>query len=227
MTTILTKPEAMIFDMDGTLFQTETLLSPVYHKLFAQLRAEGLFEGETPPEERMMNSLGMLLSDIWMKVMPDASDVARARADVLLLELEMEGLKEQGTHQLYPQVKETLQALHDQGVRLFVASNGLEDYVKGVAAAHEIMPLFEGVYSAGQYNTATKVDLVKLLLEHHGLSNVWMVGDRSSDVEAGKENGQTVVGCAYAGFGGGEELRGSDVIIEDFTELLALYSSAK
>ena len=28
------KPEAMIFDVDGTLFQTEALLIPVYHEVF-------------------------------------------------------------------------------------------------------------------------------------------------------------------------------------------------
>ncbi|MFB5760994.1 HAD family hydrolase [Paenibacillus medicaginis] len=223
---LLKKPEAMIFDMDGTLFQTETLLLPAYHKLFDTLRAEGLFEGGTPPEERMLNSLGMLLSDIWMRVMPEASDAARARADELLLELEIEGLQH-GSHQLYPQVKETLEALHDQGVRLFVASNGLEDYVRGVAAAHELVPLFEGLYSAGEYNTLSKVHLVELLLKKHRISSAWMVGDRSSDVEAGKENGQTVIGCAYAGFGREDELKGSDVIINDFTELLRLYKNAQ
>lgn len=223
--TTLRKPEAMIFDMDGTLFQTETLLMPAYHRLFDTLRAEGHFEGETPPEERMLGSLGMLLEDIWKVVMPDASEAAHRRADELLLQLEIEGL-DGGESRLYPQVKETLEALKEQGVRLFVASNGLEDYVKGVAFAHEIMPLFEGVYSAGQYKTPSKVDLVQILLKKHHIEDAWMVGDRSSDVEAGKMNGQTVIGCAYAGFGRDEELAGSDVLISDFTELLGLYRNA-
>lgn len=53
-TTRLTKPEAMIFDMDGTLFKTETLLIPVYHRLFDQLRAENLYEGKTPPRKEYL-----------------------------------------------------------------------------------------------------------------------------------------------------------------------------
>lgn len=225
-TQVLKKPEAIVFDMDGTLFQTETLLIPAYHKLFDVLRAEGLFEGDTPPEERILNSLGMLLDEIWMNVMPEASEATRLRADELLLELEVEGLK-LGNHALYPQVKETLQALYEQGARLFVASNGLEDYVKGVAGAHEIMPLFEGVYSAGEYSTPSKVNLLEILLTKHHISHAWMVGDRSSDVEAGKKNGQTVIGCAYAGFGREDELHGSDAVIMDFTQLLELYQQAK
>ncbi|MGM1047916.1 Phosphoglycolate phosphatase, HAD superfamily [Paenibacillus uliginis N3/975] len=221
----LTKPKAMIFDMDGTLFQTETLLLPAYHKLFDILREEGLHKGETPKEELMLGCLGMLLEDIWKIVLPDGSPEAHRRADELLLQLELEGLKEPDAV-LYPGVEETLQELKRRGVRLFVASNGLEHYVKGIADARNIMPLFEELYSAGQHGTASKVDLVALLLKNHGIERAWMVGDRSSDVEAGKKNGQTVIGCQYAGFGNDQELKGSDAIITSFPELLNLYENA-
>ncbi|GGF92479.1 HAD family hydrolase [Paenibacillus aceti] len=222
----LTKPEAMIFDMDGTLFMTETLLLPAYHRTFERLREEKLYMGETPPEQAVLSCLGMLLDDIWRKIIPDASEAARQRANELLLELQLEDLKQHHS-KLYPGVLETLTELNRRGVRLFVASNGLEHYVKGVARAHQIFPLFEAVYSAGEYETASKVDLVKLLLDQHKIHNAWMVGDRSSDVEAGKKNGQTVVGCAYAGFGNGQELDGADVLIADFKELLKLYDEAE
>ncbi|MMZ68855.1 bifunctional 5'-methylthioadenosine/S-adenosylhomocysteine nucleosidase/phosphatase [compost metagenome] len=53
-----------------------------------------------------------------------------------------------------------------------------------------------------------------------------MVGDRSSDVEAGKKNGRVVIGCAYAGFGQATELQGADVLISNFNELLDLYDKA-
>lgn len=225
-TATLTKPVAMIFDMDGTLFQTETLLLPAYHQLFDILREEGHYEGETPDEELMLGCLGMLLDDIWKKVIPNGTPAAHRRADELLLQLELEGLKNEAAV-LYPEVKETLEELHRRGVRLFIASNGLEHYVKGIAEARGIMPLFEGIYSAGEHGTASKVDLVRLLLEQHDIQDAWMVGDRSSDVEAGKENGQTVIGCQYAGFGGKQELKGSDVIIHSFSQLLKLHDHAE
>ncbi len=221
----LTKPEAIIFDMDGTLFQTETLLLPAYHKMFDILREEGLHTGETPKEEVMLGCLGMLLEDIWKIVLPEGTPEAHRRADELLLQLELEGLKNADAV-LYPGVEETLQELKRRGVRLFIASNGLEHYVKGIAEARNIMPLFEELYSAGQHATASKVDLVALLLENHGIKRAWMVGDRSSDVEAGKKNGQTVIGCQYAGFGDDQELNGSDAIITSFPQLLNLYENA-
>ncbi|SDN22050.1 Phosphoglycolate phosphatase, HAD superfamily [Paenibacillus sp. yr247] len=213
------QPEAMLFDLDGTLFQTETLLLPAYHATFDELRAKDLFTGETPPEDRILGALGMLLEHIWMRVIPDASIDTRQEADKLLLRYQMEGLQ-QGQGVLYEGVAETLQVLRDKGIRLFVASNGLEDYVRHVIEAKGLGHLFEGLYSAGQYQTRSKVDLVKILLETHQIQSAWMVGDRSSDVEAGLQNSLTVAACDYAGFRESGELEGAHIRIRNFTELL-------
>ncbi|UVI31877.1 HAD hydrolase-like protein [Paenibacillus spongiae] len=207
--------------MDGTLFETDTLLLSVHERIFTTLREEGLYEGPNPPVEKLLGCLGMLLEDIWKIVMPGSSDAARERADVLMLQYELEGLAA-GEGTLYPHVETTLRELKARGRKLFVASNGLEAYVKGVAEYRGIAGLFDGLYSAGEYKTASKVELVARLLEDHNIKTAWMIGDRSSDVEAGKNNGLQVVGCAYAVYGKQEELRGADVLIRDFRELLEL-----
>jgi phosphoglycolate phosphatase len=216
-------PQAVIFDLDGTLFQTETLVTTVHQRGFDTLRLEGLYTEPIPPIDTLLGSLGMLLSDIWKRVMPDGSPTAHERANVLLLQYEMEELAN-GCGQLYPGVVETLNALHSRGIRLFIASNGLEEYVKGVPAVKGIGELFEGLYSAGEFATVTKVDLVRRLLDTFEIKDAWMVGDRSSDVEAGRSNGLFVVGCDYAGFRRQGELDGSNAIIQSFPELLKLLS---
>lgn len=221
MTLAQGKPEAMIFDMDGTLFKTESILLSAYQSVFDDLRKEGKYTGETPPEERILGGLGMLLEEIWKRVLPDYAVEVRQRADELLLYHQLECLK-RGEGELYPRVAETLKALSDQGIRLFVASNGLEDYVKLVAHHKGVAVLFENLYSAGEYRTRSKVDLVRQLLDNHGIKSAWMVGDRSSDVEAGKKNGLFVVGCDYAGFGAEEELAEADARITAFEQLLEL-----
>lgn len=217
------KPEAMIFDMDGTLFQTESLLLPAYHATFDEMRKEGSYAERTPDESIIIGCLGMLLTEIWRRVLPHAEEKVRQRADELFIRYELEYL-EKGYGELYPGVADTLSKLREAGVRLFVASNGLEEYVRGVARVKGISSLFEELYSAGEHQTSSKVDLVRLLLERHGVRTAWMVGDRSSDVEAGLKNGLTVIGCDYAGFGDGSELEGSHVRIRDFAELLGLYA---
>ncbi|QMV43760.1 HAD family hydrolase [Cohnella cholangitidis] len=217
----ITKPQAVLFDLDGTLFQTESLLETVHRRVFETLREEGLYEKPMPSIEILLGSLGMLLSDIWKKLMPDGSPEAHERANVLLLQYEMEELGN-GIGHLYPGVAETLQELRGKGIRLFIASNGLEEYVKGVPALRGIGDLFEGMYSAGEFATTTKVDLVRRLLDTFEVTEAWMVGDRSSDVEAGKRNGLFVVGCDYAGFRREGELDGADAVIGSFPELLKL-----
>lgn len=216
-------PQALIFDMDGTLFRTETLILPAYERAFERLKKERMVEGDLPSPSILLGSLGMLLKDIWARVLPEASEAARERMDALLLEEQLTMLAG-GVGELYPGVADTLRALRDAGYRLFVASNGLEAYVKGVAEHQGIAPLFDGLYSAGEYRTETKVELVRLLLERHGVTSAWMIGDRSSDVEAGRGNGLPVVGCAYASFGVAldEELQGADMRIAAFPELLGL-----
>lgn len=221
MEMLLEKPEAMIFDMDGTLLRTETLVLTAYRRTFDQLRKEGLYTGETPPEQRILGCLGMLLDEVWRVVIPDSDEAVRQRANELLLQYQIEDLK-QGGGELYPGVPDTLRKLHERGIRLFVASNGLEDYIKSIIRYKGLAPYFEGLYSAGEYRTSTKAELVGLLLSRHGLRRAWMVGDRSSDVEAGIRNGLPVIGCGYAGFAAGGELKGATRIIRSFPELLEL-----
>lgn len=220
MTTSFERPEAVIFDMDGTLFETATLLATVHERLFRTLREEGLYD-QTPPLDDLLGCLGMLLEDIWRKLMPGSSEEARLRADELMVQYELEEL-EAGRGVLYPQTAETLQRLKEQGIKLFVASNGLEVYVKEVARYKGIADLFDGLYSAGEFQTASKVDLVAKLLADHQIKTAWMVGDRSSDVEAAKGNNLVAIGCAYAGYGRDSELAGADVCIQEMPELLTL-----
>ncbi|MCL6457727.1 MAG: HAD hydrolase-like protein [Gorillibacterium sp.] len=221
MTEPRSKPEAMIFDMDGTLFKTESIILPAFYQVCDDLRREGMYKGDNPPDHLILGGLGKLLAEIWHEVFPNETLETHRRADELLLKHQIACL-ERGEGELYPNVEATLKKLQELGIRLFVASNGLEDYVKLVAHHKGLAEYFENLYSAGEYQTQSKVELVRMLLERYSLSNAWMVGDRSSDVEAGKKNGLLVVGCAYAGFSKDGELDGSDMRIGEFRELLKL-----
>ena len=220
----LVKDHAFIFDMDGTLFQTETLAVPAFHRTFERLVEQGLYTGSQPTEQQIQSSFGMTSNELWRHLLPDANKEVRKQADHWMLEEELH-LLQQGKGALYPGVKSVLHQLSDAGWPLFIASNGMGPYVKGIIEIHGLRLLFKGVYTAGDYQTAAKEDLVKILMTEHQITGGYMVGDRSSDVRAGKMNGLTVIGCKYADFpqfSQEMELEGADFIIESFPDLLKI-----
>lgn len=214
-------PDAILFDVDGTLFETESVLDEAFNQSFQEAVERGIYTGRVPKVEEFHACLGMLLEDIWPKLTPEATEVAIDFINTRLADLEVEGLRN-GKGRLFPGVKETLESLHKKGIRLFTASNGLEDYVKGVVKYCGLERFVERAYSAGELKTASKTDLVKFIIEEHQLENPWMVGDRSSDVEAGKGNGLFVVGCGFSTYKNPDELKDADVIISEFNEILSL-----
>ena len=215
-----TKP-ALIFDLDGTLFQAETLFLPAFQMLFDELHATGRYCDGMPSADVLLGGLGYPFTVIWQRVLPNATDEVRNFANSRMVEIQ-KLLLAQGIGSLYDGVHETLATLCSRGHRLFVASNGMEAYVKSVIAAMNLAPLFEALYSAGEYCTESKVDLVLMLLQHHHVTSAVMIGDRASDVEAGIENDLPVVGCDYSDFGKTSELDGSTYRIRSVRELLTL-----
>lgn len=214
--------KAFIFDLDGTLFQTEQVAIPAFHRTYQQLQEQGLYQGDRPADEQVTSVFGMTSEGIWERLLPGASDEVKKRADDKWLENELDCLAE-GMGALYPGVPQSLEALHGQGFRLFVASNGQGPYVRGVLQAFGIRSWFTGIYSAGEKKIFDKRQLVALLMKEHQVTSGWMVGDRSSDVQAGKANGLTIIGCRYAGFpqfGDEKELKDADQVIHSFSELL-------
>ncbi|MGG1662264.1 HAD family hydrolase [Brevibacillus sp. NRS-1366] len=211
-------PFAILFDMDGTLLQTEKLSTPAFTRTFKKLQEKGLWDGPTPDEPEITNVLGMTIEQVWNKLLPGASKETVHAADTLLLENEIQLINERIT-ELYPGVKETLQTLHAQGFALFVASNGQEAYIDAICEEYGLKPLMTDLYSAGRFSTKTKNDLVAKLLADYQVKQAIMVGDRHSDVEAGKTNGLFTIGCDF-GFAEQGELDGADVVITNFSELL-------
>jgi phosphoglycolate phosphatase len=213
---------AVIFDLDGTLFQTEKVGVPAFHETFSFLRERGLCSGDPPSDERIASVFGMTHEEIWEALLPGADEQTRKLADRIMLEKEVEMLR-QGRGMLYPGVRETLHKLHEAGFTLFIASNGVSPYVCAALESKDLTPLFSGIYTAGDHETRTKADLVRILKEMHGVGRGYMVGDRKSDVQAGRANDLVVIGCRYAGFpqfGAEDELDGSDWVIGNFAEIL-------
>lgn len=218
----MTNKKVMAFDLDGTIFETEELAVFAVQKTMEKLKEEGLYSRPKPEREECLSVLGMISEEIWDLLLPGASTEVRKRADQLMEEIEIEHLKK-GLGNLYPGVRETLEKLKLEGWEFLIASNGGESYVKSVIEVKGLNPIFSGIYSAGEFQTKEKGDLLRISRQKFPGLKV-MVGDRNSDVEAGKANNLITVGCLY-GYGDPSELEESDYKISSFPEIIKLFSS--
>jgi phosphoglycolate phosphatase len=216
-------PFAVIFDMDGTLFQTETVLVPALHKTFDRLRNEGMWQGDTPVE-KYLRILGVPIPEVWRQLMPEASEAVRDRAAAWFLDDIIDEIG-QGNGRLYPDVLTTLAVLAKQEIPLFVASNGRSRYLAAIRAAFQLECYFIDFYSLDRFSLQSKSALVKQLLNDYEMERAVMVGDRRSDIEAAKENGLVAIGCRF-GFADDKELTEADILIQRFSELSRLNLSS-
>jgi phosphoglycolate phosphatase len=209
--------EAVIFDVDGTLFQTELVAMPAFKRTFEKLKQKGLYHGDIPSDDQITSCFGMTIPELWETLLPDASMDVRDQANELLAKEEL-FLLEQGEGALYPGVQETLQCLRDEGYKIYTASNGEKRYVATVIEAQGLRDHFTKLYSAGEYKTEKKEELVALLLKQEKVTRAVMIGDRKSDITAGRANQLHTVGCDF-GFAGEDELKDAHVVITKFDEL--------
>lgn len=211
--------DCVIFDLDGTLFQTETILVPALHSTFDYLEGLGEWEGGAPVEE-YLSILGAPLPEVWRRLLPGASAATRVQADRVFLQRLIYEVRT-GKGRLFSGVERTLSILSERGCKLFIASNGLEDYVREICRALQIEQYFTDLYSLGRFPCQSKTELVRLLMDDYHIETAVLAGDRRSDLEAAKANGCLFIGCCF-GYSEEGELADADRIIFKFDDLLPL-----
>lgn len=208
----------IIFDLDGTLFNCKELTNQTFPQSLRILESRHQNEIEIQYFPNYEQFLGTITSDIFAQLLPNADENLIKEAEQILIDIEMELIPEFGT--LFEGVKKTLKDLHEDGYPLFIASNGSKEYVNKVVEVFSLRKYFSGIFSAGEQETESKVELVKLLLRSNSFEGKGvMIGDRHSDIEAGMSNQLITVGCQY-GYGDNGEIKLADVKIQGIEELI-------
>ena len=214
--------ELWIFDMDGTLFQSESVAVPAFRQTFTKMREAGVQIPNDVTDQAITGTFGYTHDHIWRTLIGESLEPQlQEKSDRWLIEAEID-LLQNGSGGLFPGVIETLKTLHEEGATLAVASNGQQSYIESIVQTFGIADWFAGLYSASGYRMRTKVDLVKLLLEEIDHERAVMIGDRSSDIEAGLHNGLPAIGCAF-GFADRHELQGATMTVRHFSEILQFH----
>ncbi|MCM3570269.1 HAD family hydrolase [Neobacillus mesonae] len=208
----------IIFDLDGTLFDCKELTNLTFPKVLETLKQKYRDEIQINFATNYEQYLGMVTEDIFAELLPNAGKELIQEAALLLVDAEFEYIPKSG--KLFPHAEETLKELHQAGYPLFIASNGSKEYVHKVLEVFSIEGYFKGIYSAGGQGTESKVDLVRILLDAYSFMGKGVIaGDRLSDIEAGRKNHLTTIGCLY-GFGDVKETYHADVKINRIEDII-------
>ena len=206
------KFESLIFDIDGTLWDSRTLVAEGYN---IQLRREGLDHLCTDAET---------LKPLFGKVMTEIGDTlfasipAPERYDLMerCMATENRYLEENECRIGYPGVKETLEKLSKKH-RLFIVSNSQCGYPELCMEKLGISELFEGHMCFGDTGTC-KGETIQTLMDKHGISSACYIGDTQGDADAAAMAGIPFVFCRY-GFGSVEKYHAA---VDHIGELLEL-----
>ncbi|WP_100372362.1 HAD hydrolase-like protein [Bacillus sp. FJAT-45037] len=211
--------KSFIFDMDGTLFQTDKILEASLDDAFNNLRSLNKWVGETPIDQ-YREIMGVPLPKVWETLLPNHSSEVRERMDAYFLERLIENIKI-GKGALYPNVKEVFSYLKENDCSIYIASNGLTDYLEAIVSHYTLDQWVTETFSIQQIESLNKSDLVQRIIEKYGITHAAVVGDRLSDIHAAKDNGLLSVGCNFD-FAREDELSQADIVIDDLSELKGL-----
>ena len=202
--------ESLIFDIDGTLWDSRQLVAEGYN---LQLEKEGLQHLFVTAED---------LKPLFGKVMTEIADTILASIDPSeRYELMERCMKTENDYLFanecrigYPGVKETLAELAKK-YRLFIVSNSQCGYPELCIEKLGLGEYIEGHMCFGDTGTSKGQTILTLIRKHNIGSSIY-IGDTQGDLEACREAGVPFIFCAY-GLGKADSY---DAKIESIEELL-------
>lgn len=188
--------ESVIFDVDGTLWDSRALLADAYN---AQLKADGI-TGLHVTEEILKPLFGktmtLLADGLFGSHVPAPERYALMDRCILRMDEHMERFA--GPHMGYPGLRSTMETLKKDH-RLFIVSNGQKGYPQMAAKKLGLADLMDGYLSFGDTGTSKGQTILRLMQEH-GIKSAVYIGDTQGDLEACQEAGIPFIWTTY-GFG--------------------------
>ena len=210
--TLKLREAVLIFDLDGTLFQTESVTVPAVQDSF---RDAGL---QIPDSALILGFIGKPMSELaeWAQSVCGDGDAEELMRQIDARELELVG----SAGQMFPDVKTVLEGLSGEYRALALCTNGGPEYVNRVIDSQEIRQFFNLVRCRTS-NRDNKPAMVAEIIGNLGLSDGVVTGDRWDDVDAARHNSLRAIGAGY-GYGAEDELKDADAVAATPSEIPGL-----
>jgi phosphoglycolate phosphatase len=218
--------DLILFDLDGTLIETAPEIADAVNDTLKQ------FDLPLVTQQQVNDWIGHGTRTLLIQALAETGkttlEAVQAADNFKQIEAAFGVHYEQrcGTRShLYPKVRETLQALRVEGVKLVVMTNKEGRYTRVVLDAHQMAPLFDHVIS-GDTLPVKKPNPAGIhdCLQRFGVApaRALFVGDSSIDVATAR-NAQITVWALPYGYNMGEPIESChpDRVIADFSALTA------
>jgi phosphoglycolate phosphatase len=200
--------KAIIFDLDGTLWDSTGQIYRIWNRVIARYSG-GRVQLSRKDMERFM---GRTMAEIGALLFPDAPGELQRKITEECGNAAIFYIKQHGAV-LYPGLRETIRVLKEKH-DLYIVSNCQDGYVNSFLSAHGFENDFSDIEMSGRTGKS-KGDNIRLLMERNHIQDAVYVGDTESDEAAARFAGIPFVYAAY-GFG---TAGAPDRVIHDITEL--------
>jgi phosphoglycolate phosphatase len=207
--------DSIIFDMDGTLWNSTPEVALAFNKVLKEKHPE-VKEVVTP--ERLQELFGLPLDVIAVKLYESVTEEHAIKVMRECCEYECEYLAEYGAT-LYQGLERTLSELSKEH-KLLIVSNCQEGYIQCFFRAYPQLKQYFTDFEYPGRSGKLKADNIRLVIERNNLKKPIYVGDTKGDAIAAQEAGVPFVFARY-GFGEVEEYVAVIDSLEELTKLVA------
>lgn len=186
--------QALIFDIDGTLWDTRAIVARGYN---VELERMGLGH-KALTADSLTALFGKTAAEIADVIFAEFPESERMGLILRCMETERLVMAADPCDVGYAGVKETLLALKKK-YRLFLVSNSEKGYPELLIEKLGLQGIFEAHMCHGDTGLP-KGDTIRILMERHEIESAVYIGDTQGDLEACEKAGIPFVFCAY-GFG--------------------------
>ena len=185
----LASVEALIFDMDGTLWDSVDTIVEAWNR---GMRVLGRPESFT--RENLSTHMGKTVEEIRAISFPDLASWKAEKAMNLLFEIENDLIKEKGG-ELYPAVPECLKALSESH-KLMIVSNCGNGYIEAFLDFYQLGELILD-HECNGGTGLPKGENIRLIMERNQIKSAAYVGDTITDWKATEEAGVPFIYASY------------------------------
>ena len=209
-TTLKNKYDSIIFDLDGTLWDSTNNVARAWQKA----KEEVDYVTDDFTQQTIRSITGMTYKAIFEKLLPYLTEEKRNEFKAIAAKHELDTLHNEGG-ELYPELESTLKYL-SQNYKLYIVSNCQSGYIEVFFKISGLEHYFGGHQCYGT-KSLPKADNIRDIVKDHNLKAPVYVGDTMGDYNAATEAGVPFIFAAY-GFG---------VVEQDQVETLKQFNELK